>query len=284
MQKRNNKRKRPNRYWNVACSTDRGRWPFGPRCHGEGARQESRQGVRSPGPRRLDDHRRDAEMMINARIAQIDHLLSIQLNEVLHHEDFQKLEGSWRGLKYLVDQSETSDHAEDPVMNATKKETAARPAARARVRPERPVQEGVRRGVRRVRRQPFGALIGDYEFGKHPEDIELLERISQVAASAHAPFFSAPRSDMFNLESYTKLDAAARPGQDLRHHRVRQVEELPAVGRFPLRGPVPAARARPAALRPDTKPVEAFNVRRGVDGTDHNKYLWMNAAYAWAPG
>src|SRR5258707_12332762 len=65
---------------------------------------------------------RDAETMINARIAQIDHLLSIQLNEILHHPSFQKLQGSWRGLKYLMDQSETSDHLKIKVLNVSKRE------------------------------------------------------------------------------------------------------------------------------------------------------------------
>jgi type VI secretion system protein ImpC len=65
---------------------------------------------------------KDAEAMINARIAQIDHLVSIQLNEVLHHPDFQKLEGTWRGLKYLMDQSETSDKLKIKIMNTSKKD------------------------------------------------------------------------------------------------------------------------------------------------------------------
>src|SRR3954469_11066994 len=65
---------------------------------------------------------RDAEAMINARIAQIDHLISIQLNEVLHHPDFQRLEGSWRGLKFMMDQSETSEHLKIKVLNVSKRE------------------------------------------------------------------------------------------------------------------------------------------------------------------
>src|SRR5215831_20890198 len=130
---------------------------------------------------------RDAEMMINARIAQIDHLLSIQLNEILHHPSFQKLEGSWRGLKYLMDQSETSDHLKIKVLNVSKRELL-RDLQRA---PEfdqsaifKKVYEeeyGVFGG------EPFGALIGDYEIGRHPEDIELISKMSGVAASAHAP-------------------------------------------------------------------------------------------------
>ena len=150
---------------------------------------------------------KDAEMMINARIAQIDHLLSLQLSEVMHHPSFQKLEGSWRGLKHLVDQSETGELLKIRVMNATKRELL-RDLEKA---PEfdqsqmfKKVYEeeyGVFGGA------PFGALIGDFEFGKHPQDIELLSRISNVAAAAHAPFFAAANESMFNLPSFTQLDA-----------------------------------------------------------------------------
>ena len=150
---------------------------------------------------------RDAETMINARIAQIDHLLSIQLNEILHHASFQKLEGSWRGLKYLMDQSETSDQLKIKILNVSKRDLL-RDLQRA---PEfdqsalfKKVYEeefGIFGGA------PFGALIGDYEFGRGPEDIELLERISQTAASAHAPFLSAASPEFFNLDSYAQLDA-----------------------------------------------------------------------------
>src|SRR5579883_2484038 len=131
---------------------------------------------------------KDTESMINARIAQIDHLLSLQLNEILHHPSFQKLEGSWRGLKHLMDQSETGTHLKIKVLNVSKKDLL-RDLQRA---PEfdqsalfKKVYEeefGVFGGA------PFSALIGDYEFGKHPEDVECLERVSQVAAGAHAPF------------------------------------------------------------------------------------------------
>src|SRR6266850_8273557 len=134
---------------------------------------------------------RDAEMMINARIAQIDHLLSIQLNEILHHPDLQRLEGSWRGLKYMLDQSETSDMLKIKILNCGKKDLL-RDLQRA---PEfdqsalfKKVYEeefGVFGGA------PFGALLGDYEFGRGPEEIELLEKIAQVASAAHAPFLSA---------------------------------------------------------------------------------------------
>src|SRR5712671_3675374 len=150
---------------------------------------------------------KDAEMMINARIAQIDHLLSIQLNEIMHNAAFQKLEGSWRGLKHLMDNSETGVQLKIRVLNVTKKELLRdiekapefdQSALFKKVYEE---EYGVFGGA------PFGALIGDYEFGKHPEDLALLEGISHVAAQAHAPFISAADPALLNLESFTQLDA-----------------------------------------------------------------------------
>ncbi len=179
---------------------------------------------------------KDAEAMINARIAQIDHLLSIQLNEVLHHAAFQKLEGTWRGLKYLLDQSETSEKLKIKVLNVSKKDLL-RDLQRA---PEfdqsalfKKVYEeefGIFGGA------PFAALVGDYEFGSGPEDIELLEKISQVAAAAHAPFISAAEPGDVQPGQLHQPRRAARHGQGVRHHRVRQVEVVPPSRGFALRG------------------------------------------------
>jgi type VI secretion system protein ImpC len=150
---------------------------------------------------------RDAEATIQARIAQIDRLISLQLNEVLHYPAFQKLEGTWRGLKYLLDQSETSEMLKIKVLNASKRELL-KDLQRA---PEfdqsalfKKVYEeefGVFGGA------PFASIIGDYEFGRGPEDIELLERVAQVASAAHAPFISSANAELLNLSSYTQLGA-----------------------------------------------------------------------------
>ena len=96
---------------------------------------------------------KDTQAMINARIGQIDQLISQQLNEILHHEDFQKLEASWRGLHYFVHQSETGTDAQDPGPERLEEGPAQGPGAGPRVRPERPVQEGLRGGVRHLRRR-----------------------------------------------------------------------------------------------------------------------------------
>jgi len=223
---------------------------------------------------------KDAEAMINARIAQIDHLVSIQLNEILHHASFQKLEGTWRGLKYTMDQSETSDMLKIKIINVSKREIL-RDLQRA---PEfdqsalfKKVYEeefGIFGGA------PFAALVGDYSFGRGPEDIELLERISGVAAAAHAPFLTNASPDMFNLDSFTTLDAPRDMGKVFdtteyaKWKSFRQSEDSRYVGMC-----LPRVLMR-LPYGKDTVSIEAFHYEEGVDGTDHSKYLWANASWA----
>ena len=196
---------------------------------------------------------KDAEAMITARIAEIDRLVSVQLNEVLHHASFQKLEGTWRGLKYLLDQSETSDKLKIRVLNATKTELL-RDLQRA---PEfdqsalfKKVYEeefGVFGGA------PFAALVGDYEFGRGPEDIDLLERISQGSGLGAC---SLPdRGESGDVESgQLHVDRrTARHGEDLRQHGICQVEEFPCKRRLAVRGTCPAAHSDAPALRQERR-------------------------------
>jgi type VI secretion system protein ImpC len=225
---------------------------------------------------------RDTESMINARIAQIDHLLSLQLNEILHHPEFQRLEASWRGLKYLLAQSETSAMLKVKVLNVSKKELL-RDLQRA---PEfdqsalfKKVYEeeyGVFGGT------PFGAMVGDYYFDQSGQDMELLEKISNVAAAAHAPFISAASNNMFNLESFTELDSPRDLGKIFdsteyaKWKAFRNTEDSRYVAltapRVLMREPYGST----------TVPIEAFNYEERVDGTVHENYLWGNAAYAMA--
>jgi type VI secretion system protein ImpC len=221
----------------------------------------------------------DIEAMINQRIAQIDHLLSLQLNSVLHHPDFQKLEATWRGLHYLLEQSETSANCKIKVLNVSKKEML-RDLQRV---PEFDQSNAFKKiyeeefGV--FGGEPFAALVSDYYFGKGPEDIELLERMSQVAAAAHAPFIAASSADMFNLEDYTTLDAPRDLGKVFdtteyaRYKGFRMNEDSRYVcltmPRVLMR--VPYGR--------ETKPVDGFNFEEAVDGMTHEKYLWGNASF-----
>src|SRR5436305_1836913 len=223
---------------------------------------------------------RDTEATINARIAQIDHLISIQLNEILHHPQFQKLESTWRGVKYLMDQSETGTMLKIRILNVSKKELLKdlqrapefdQSALFKKIYEE---EYGVFGG------SPFGALVGDYEFGKHPEDLELLEGISHVAASAHAPFCAAAAADMFNLPSWTSLDAPRDLAKIFdtteyaKWKSFRQSEDSRYVALC-----LPRVLSR-LPYGKDTKPIDEFAYEEHVDGTDHSKYLWMNAAYS----
>jgi type VI secretion system protein ImpC len=223
---------------------------------------------------------RDAEATIQARIAQIDKLLSLQLNEVLHHPSFQKLEGTWRGIKYLMDQSETNDMLKIKVLNVSKKELlkdlqrASEFDQSALFKKVYEEEFGVFGGA------PFGALMGDYEFGRGPEDVELLERISQVASAAHAPFISGASPNLLNLGDFTQLGGPRDIGKIFdsteyaKWKSFRQSEDSRYV-----------ALALPHILMrlpygKETKQIEAFDYEESVDGTDHSKYLWSNAAYA----
>src|SRR5690349_6715484 len=225
---------------------------------------------------------RDSEKMISQRIAQIDHLISLQLNEVMHHPAFQKLEGSWRGLKYLVNKTETSEMLKIKIFNCSKKELL-RDLQRA---PEfdqsamfKKIYEeefGVFGG------HPFGCLVGDYEFGKGPEDMELLEKISQVAAAAHAPFITGTHSEMLNLDSYTDLNAPRDLGKvfDTTEYAKWKSFRASEDSRY-------VALTLPHNLMRDpygkaTRAVDEFDYEEAVDGTDHKKYLWGNAAWALA--
>jgi len=222
----------------------------------------------------------DAEAMINDRIARIDELLSLQLNEILHQKEFQQLESSWRGLRYLLDQSETSAHLKLRVLNVSKKDLLRdlqkapefdQSALFKKIYEE---EYGVFGG------EPFAAMIGNYEFGRHPEDVELLEKVSQVAAAAHAPFLSAASPELLNMDSFTKLSGIRDMGKVFdsteyaKWKSFRQSEDSRYVAlcmpHILMR--LPYGRA--------TKQVDAFNYEEAVNGADHSKYLWGNAAWA----
>jgi type VI secretion system protein ImpC len=225
---------------------------------------------------------KDTQAMINARIGQLDALISKQLNAVMHHEDFQRLEASWRGLHYFVHESETSTLLKIRVMNATKRELFKDM--------ERAVEFDQSALFKKVYEEefgtfggaPFGALVGDYEFSRHPQDMALLEKISNVAAAAHAPFLSAAHANLFNWDDFTEmagprdLSKIFESPEYVKWRSFRDSEDSRYVGLC-----LPHILMRVPYGR-DTAPTESFNFEEDVDGTDHKKYLWGNAAYAFA--
>jgi type VI secretion system protein ImpC len=215
----------------------------------------------------------------NPCAADIDALLSRQLNEVMHAPELQKLEASWRGLHYLVQQTETSTLLKLKVLNVSKDdllrdlERASEFDQSALFKKVYEEEYGTFGGA------PFSALIGDYEFSRHPQDMALLEKVSQVAA-AHAPFIAASSPQLFNLDSFTDIGLPrdlAKIFDTVEYTKWKSFRESEDSRYVAL--PLPHVLLR-LPYGPDTVPVQAFNFVEDVDGTDHQKYLWGNAAYA----
>ncbi len=223
---------------------------------------------------------KNMDVAINSRIAEIDRLLTEQMNAIMHHEDFQKLEGSWRGLHHLVMNSLTSTQLKIRVLSVSKKdllkdfERALEFDQSALFKKIYEEEYGTFGGA------PYGALIGDYEFGNHPQDMALLEKLSGVAATAHAPFLSAASPTLFGWDEYSEMTEVRDVSkifdrtEYMKWRSFRESEDSRYVGltlpRVLGREPYGAA----------TRPIETFNFEEDVTGKDHKKYLWSNAAYA----
>ncbi|HVG39035.1 MAG TPA: type VI secretion system contractile sheath large subunit [Pyrinomonadaceae bacterium] len=225
---------------------------------------------------------KDMATTINARIAAIDKLVSAQLNEVMHHEDFQKLEASWRGLQHLVMNSETGTSLKIRVLNASKKdllkdlERAPEFDQSALFKKVYEEEFGTFGGA------PIGALIGDYEFSNHPQDLSLLEKVAQVASAAHAPFISAASSQLFGWDTFgdlTEVRDLAKIFDRTEYAKWRSFRESEDSRYVGLTLPHTLMRL---PYGQNTVPTESFNFEEDVDGKDHKKYLWGNAAYSFA--
>lgn len=223
---------------------------------------------------------KDAITSLDARIADIDKLISDQLSAIMHMADFQQMEGSWRGLKYLVDNSETSTTLKIKVFNVTKKELIKDFKNAADFDQSQMFKKIYEEEYGSFGGSPFATLVGDFEFGRNPEDIYLLGEMSHVAAAAHAPFLSAASPELMGFESFTDLSGPrdlAKIFDTVEYAKwksFRQSEDSRYVGLA-----MPRVLGR-LPYGPDTTPVEAFNFTETVSGKEHDRYLWMNAAYA----
>ena len=225
---------------------------------------------------------KDVETNVKYWIGEIDKKLSAQLNEIMHHPDFQKLEATWRGLHYLVHHSETGENLKIRVLNVNK-QTLQKDLEKAVEFDQSALFKKVyEEEYGQLGGQPYGMLVGDYEFARTPDDVGLLKLLSNVAAAAHAPFVSAASAKLFGFDSYTELpnprDLAKvfdgveyapwksfRESEDSRYVALT----LPHVlGRLPY--------------GENFKRVTEFNFEEFVDGKHHDKYLWMNAAWPYA--
>ncbi|MFT5429605.1 MAG: type VI secretion system protein ImpC [Myxococcota bacterium] len=222
----------------------------------------------------------DMVAALEGRIAQIDKLLSDQVNEIMHHAEFQKLEASWRGLRYLVMETETGTMLKLRVLNVSKKELQDDAEKATEFDQSALFKKVYEEEYGTFGGHPYGLLVGDYEFGRHPQDIGLLEKLASVAAAAHAPFIAASSAGMFDMASFTELgvprDLAKifESSELIKWRSFREAEDSRYVGLC-----MPHVMLR-LPYGPATVPVEEFDFVEDVDGTDHDKYLWGNAAWA----
>ncbi|AZY47934.1 type VI secretion system contractile sheath large subunit [Bordetella avium] len=217
--------------------------------------------------------------MIHERIAEIDALLSDQLNAIMHDPAFQQLEASWTGLHHFVSGTETSSRLKLRLLNVSKKdllkdlESAVDHDMSVLFKKVYEEEYGTFGGV------PYSMLIGDYQFGRHPQDIALLERISRVASAAHAPFVAAAAPSLFDLKSFTDLGVTrdlAKIFESAELERWRQFRDSEDSRYVCLVLPSYAARLPYGA---NSQPVDSFNFEEDVQDAKHGKYLWANAAY-----
>lgn len=219
---------------------------------------------------------------LDARVAELDALISAQLSLVMHGKEFQKLESSWRGLHYLCSHTSTGESIKIKVFNTTKKElvrdfkTAIDFDQSALFKKVYEEEFGTFGGA------PFGALIGDFDIGRQAEDMYFAEQMSHVAAASHAPFISAASPELFGLESYTDMGKPrdlAKVFDTVEYAKWKSFRESEDSRYVALT--LPRFLGRLPFDPKDGVTTEGFNFYEDVNGADHSKYLWVNTAFAF---
>jgi type VI secretion system protein ImpC len=230
---------------------------------------------------------RNLTATITKAIARIDEAISAQLAAVMHSEKFQKLEGSWRGLKYLISNSETSATLKIRVLNVSKKEITKDLAKAIEFDQSQLFKSIYESEFGQAGGEPYGTLIGDYEFGNTPEDMATLGEISHIAAAGFCPFVASAAPQMLGLDSYTEL---AKP-RDLekiflspeytKWRSFRDSEDARfvslALPRTLARLPYGEANTPVEGFRYEELPLDDAS-GRNVEA-EHDKFCWMNASY-----
>jgi len=229
---------------------------------------------------------KNLSITINSAIQAIDKVLSKQVAAIMHNKKFQKLEGSWRGLNHLVMNSETGAGLKIKMFNLSKKELEKDLAKAVEFDQSQTFKKIYEAEFGIAGGEPYGALIGDYEFSSHPDDIDLLSNMSNIAAAGFCPFISSTAPEMFGFDSFSELskprdlEKIFDSAEYIKWRSFRESED----SRF-----VTLTMPRVLARLPygeATKPVEEFNFEEAnVDddgkhlSSEHDSYCWMNAAY-----
>lgn len=224
---------------------------------------------------------------IQASINQIDQALSAQLSHILHHPDLQKLEGSWRGIQYLVKNTLTDLTLKIKMMQFTKTEMAKDLQKAIEFDQSETFKKIYEHEYGTPGGEPFGILIGDYEFSNHPDDIDLLTNISNVAAAAFCPFISASAPELMGIESWSELSKPRdleKIFSSVEYAKWRGFRDSEDSRYVTLVMPRVLARLPYGKA---TKPIEAFsfeevnvNDKGRAYTVSHRDYCWMNASYA----
>lgn len=222
------------------------------------------------------------KVMLDQQIAAIDEKLSAQLDAILHHPDFQKLESAWKGMKFLVDRTDFRKNIKIEFIDVSKQSLLED----FEDSPET-VQSGLYKHIYTQEYdtpggEPVGAIVSNYEFTSKPQDITLLQNISKISASAHCPFIGSVGAQFFNKKEAHELPAIEdlsnymERAEYLKWKAFRESEDSRYVGlvlpRFLLRLP----------YGPDTVPTKEFIYKEKVTGDQHDKYLWGNATFSMA--
>ncbi|UPG84801.1 type VI secretion system contractile sheath large subunit [Luteibacter aegosomatis] len=251
----------------------------------ERAREEVESAVRTLAEQVLDRSdivSDDVTQTINAYIAEIDRKLSEQINLIMHHPQFQQLEGAWRGLHHLVTNTETDNQLKIRVMNLSKNELGRTlKRYKGTAWDQSPIFKKIyEEEYGQLGGEPYGCLVGDYYFDHSPQDVELLRGMSQIAAAAHAPFIAAAAPHLLGMDNWDELSnprdlAKIYTTPDYAGWRsLRDSDDAKYVA---LAMPRTLSRL-PYGAKSD--PVEEFDFEEDTSGADSSKYTWQNAAYA----
>ena len=226
----------------------------------------------------------DVIKTIESIIAEIDKKMTEQINLIMHSEDFQKLEGSWRGLHHLVNNTETDEMLKIRVMNISKNELGKTlKKFKGTSWDQSPIFKKLyEEEYGQFGGEPYGCLVGDYHFDHSPADVAMLGGIAQISAAIHAPFIAGAAPSTMQMESWQEL---SNP-RDLtkifstpEYAAWRSLRESDDARYIGLAMPQFLARLPYGAK---TDPVEEFNFEEDTEGADHGKYTWSNSAYAMA--
>ncbi|MDG0992919.1 MAG: type VI secretion system contractile sheath large subunit [Luminiphilus sp.] len=226
----------------------------------------------------------DVMSTIQALIAEIDAKLTEQINHILHHADFQQMEGAWRGLNYLISNTETDEMLKIRVQNISKKELGKElKKYKGTAWDQSPIFKQIyEQEYGQFGGEPYGCLVGDFYFDHSPQDVELLSNMAQISAASHCPFISAADSSVMQMDSWQELSnprdltkifqtpeyAAWRSLRDSEDARYLCMTMPRTLSRLPYGS--------------KTDPVDEFDFEEDTNGADHSNFAWQNSAYAMA--